>query len=526
MTALFRSSLSALVVSCLAASAQAQGAADPIAQGYDLLATGERLAAIQHFERIEASRPGDLAARFGALAGRHTRLEYDDSEQGLFEQRLDQLIADADARYRRSRQDDEALFYLAQGHMLRGGYRFEYGKGMWGAARDGAKAKTYSDAYVARHAEHADAYLTLGLYNYYVSLAPKLFRAVGWMLFLPAGDRAEGLRQIERAAASGHWFAPRATVLLMDIYGSTERRPAEALALGRQLRERYPRNDNVEFAIAALHLSPALEDRELAAAAYQRVIDRNRSGTNVDDVASRMRATIGLAGVRQEQWRLEEGIALLTSVIDSAITRPAWVLPQARLRRSNYLALLNDRSAAGDATAILADASMTDTWRRAARQQIAWIEKRSTSGEAPAYAALIPGNRLAGEERWHEARQEYARVAARFPGNPQVRYRLAWLTFASGEAERALPEMTALAASRGVPGWLKAGALLVVARAHDLAGRRDQARRTYQSIVDRHGDERPAAAAKLGLITPYTRPAEARSQGRRVGRVGTTGSER
>jgi hypothetical protein len=511
MTVLHRLSVSALLLLCLPAWARAQSAADPnaIAQGYELLAAGERLAAIQHFERIAAVRPGDLAARFGALAGRHMRLEYDDSEQAVFEQRLDQLIVDAEARHRRNEQDAEALFYLAQAHMLRGGYRFEYDKGMWGAARDGAKAKSYSEAYVAGHPEHADAYLTLGLYNYYVALAPSLFRAVGWMLFLPAGDRAEGLRQIERAAASGNWFAPRARLLLMDIYGSTERRPAEALAMGRRLRERYPQNDNVEFAIAALQQSPAFEDRDLAAAAYQRVIDRRRSATSIDEIASRMRATIGLAGVRQEQWRLDEAIGLVTSVIDSGVKRPAWALPQARLRRSNYLALLNDPSAAVDAKAILTDGTATAAWRKAAREQISWIEKRAASGEGLVYAALIPGNRLTGEKRWAEARQEYARVAAQYPGHPQVRYRIAWLAFASGDAERALPEMTALAAGgRTIPGWLKAGALLVVARTHDLAGRRDQARRTYQAIVDRHGDERPAAAARLGLITPYARPVD------------------
>lgn len=487
--------------------ASAQSApSDPIAEGYELLASGRRVASVRHFEALMTARPGALAPAFGALAARHGRLEVDEAEQAVFEVRLDQFIADATARYKRNDRDEEALFYLAQAHMLRGGYRFEYDKGMWGAARDGAKAKNYSDAYIARQPNHGDAYLTLGLYNYYVALAPSFFKAVGWMLFLPSGNRIEGLKQIERAAASGHWFAPRAKLLLMGIYGSIEHRPNDALALGQRLQERYPLNDNVGFALADLYLAAGVEDRDRAAAVYQRIIDRHRAASDIDAAASRFRATLALAGVRQEQWRLDDAIALLTSMVDAKPARPTWALPQALLRRSNYRALLNDPGAAADARLIQTHTQIA-RWREAAASQIKWIDQRVASGEAPVYSALIRGNRHVAEKQWAEARRAYEEVRARDPHNPQLRYRLAYLSFASGDAERALPEMTALAAVGKNPDWLKAGALLVVARAHDLAGRREQARRVYQTIVDRYEDQRPASAARLGLITPYVRPA-------------------
>ena len=60
--------------------------------------------------------------------------------------------------------------------MVRAAYRFNHDKGMWGAARDGAKSKRYADAYVKRHPGHADAYFTLGTYNYYVELAPSFIK--------------------------------------------------------------------------------------------------------------------------------------------------------------------------------------------------------------------------------------------------------------------------------------------------------------------------------------------------------------
>ena len=480
---------------------------DPVARAYELLAEGHRLDALEHFERQITERPGELAPAFGALAVRHTRLAVDDSEQQIFEQRIDRFIADASSRYNRNKKDDEALFYLSQAHMLRGGFRFEYGKGMWGAARDGATAKNYSDAYVARHPEHGDAYLSLGLYNYYVSLAPSYFKAVSWLLFLPSGNRAEGLKQIERAASTGQWFAPRARLVLMDIYSSLEQRPSEALAIGRRLEERYPDNDHVGLALADVYLGPALEDRDRAAEIYQGLIDRAPNDAGLDTTAGRLRATIGLAAVRQEQWRLADAIALLTPIIESRIERPSWAIPQTLLRRGNYRALLNDPAAVADAKAIVADPAFTK-WHEAAADQIKWIQARHASGEAALYTSLLAGNRLTVEKKWDAAKRAYDDVRVRNPQNAQVRYRLAYLSFARGDAEGAVPEMTALAnGGRSVPEWLRAGALLTIARVHDLAGRREQARRTYQTIVDRYENEYAARAARIGLITPYVRPA-------------------
>ena len=48
-------------------------------------------------------------------------------------------------------------------------------------------------------------------------------------------------------------------------------------------------------------------------------------------------------------------------------------------------------------------------------------------------------------------------------------------------------------------------ALLIVARAEDLAGRRDAATRAYRRIVDDYEHESAVWPARVGLITPYTR---------------------
>jgi hypothetical protein len=48
-------------------------------------------------------------------------------------------------------------------------------------------------------------------------------------------------------------------------------------------------------------------------------------------------------------------------------------------------------------------------------------------------------------------------------------------------------------------------ALLMVARADDLAGRRDQAKREYRRIVDDYEHESASWPAKAGLISLYRR---------------------
>src|SRR6185295_18219180 len=112
----------------------------------------------------------------------------------------------------------------------------------WGAARDGVKSKSYSESYLKVHPEHGDAYLPLGMYNYYVELAPAFFKVLRFLLFLPSGNRVEGLKQIERAGSQGSLFGPRADLLLVEIYSEFEGRAADAIATGERLQQRYPAN--------------------------------------------------------------------------------------------------------------------------------------------------------------------------------------------------------------------------------------------------------------------------------------------
>ena len=147
-------SLCGLTLFVLAARLGAQSAPDPVRAGYQRLFAGDKAGAHRHFDDLLKQQPDDLAFRLGSLMARRGQIENDESLMPAYERDLDELLRLAEARYGRSDRDSDALRYLASGHMLRAAYRFEHEKGMWSAARDGARAKGYSDSYVKRHPEH------------------------------------------------------------------------------------------------------------------------------------------------------------------------------------------------------------------------------------------------------------------------------------------------------------------------------------------------------------------------------------
>jgi tetratricopeptide (TPR) repeat protein len=472
--------------------------------GYRLFNNGDLAAAQQAFEKLLAASPGSLPAHFGLLQVIEQRSEGERALEPEFERRIEAFLATAEERFGRSDKDDEALFYLANGYMLRATYRLDHDKGIWGAARDGARAKRFSEQYVQRHPEHGDAYFALGTYNYYVEIAPTFIKIIRLFLFLPPGNRAAGLQQLERAHAQGSLFGPQAGLLLMEIYGSFESRPADAVRIGERLAARYPHSPKIQFSLAEVYEGPAVEDHERAAATYQRIIDNEDRRTGPERPA-KYQARLGLAAARFSRWRPNDSLAVLDAVIDRKPAAPLWVMPTFLLRRSFYRGLLDDPASIGDAKAVLAEPRWKE-WHKGATDRLQWLERRRASGEAAVFAALIPGNRLAVDRRWDEAVASYEQVRQKYADHSQVRFRLAHVAFRRGDSERALREFSVVAQDSASPDWLRAQALLFVARTHDLAGRRADAVKAYERIVARYENEGAAWAAKVGLVTPYRRP--------------------
>jgi tetratricopeptide (TPR) repeat protein len=506
--------LAAALVLVLAASSAASAQpppADPLRDAYMRYYAGDPEAAQQQFDALHAADRQNLRAWFGSLFVLQARVADDETLGPAFERGIDALIAQAEQRHARSSSDSDAVFHLALAHLLRGTYRFEHDKGMWGAARDAAKSKGYADDYLARHPEHGDAYVPLGLYNYYVDIAPNFVKVLRVLLFLPSGNRAEGLKQLERASREGDLFQPLADMMRADIYGHIEGRLGDAIPIAERLVQRFPGNFDMRFSLAAMYIHPSVEAFDAAAQQYSAVLER-ASATSRPHLNARYRATRDMANLRRAQWRIEDAIALLTPTIDRGPDTPDWVMPSFLLQRGNYRMLLNDPAAADDARRVRAAPAM-GKWHKAADQQLKAHAERARSNEGVVYAALLPGNRLMAEDRWDEAKAAYERVGAAAPGDWQVRYRLAYLEFARGSYAAAAHALSAIVTAAGrMPAWLKSAAMLTLAWTHDISGRRAEAVKLYKRIVDEYENESAASSARLGLIAPYRAPVQARSR--------------
>ena len=483
------------------AQAPAATAADPVLAAYLRFYDGDREGAYQQFESLRARDPENLTVWYGQLFVHEARIETRPALKTSFEQEIDRFLAKADERYSRTHADTEALFSLANGYLLRSRHRLEHNNSVWGAARDAAKSKGYSDEYLKQHPEHGDAYLAAGLYNYYVDIAPTFIKMLRAILFLPAGSRSEGLKQVERAAHDGSLFAPLANDVLTEIYGAFEGRVPDAVRVAEQLQRRFPDNPDYRIDLAHLYSNPAIESFDRAGEQYAAVL-AHATTASPEDRRARYGATLGLADLRRAQWRLDDAVSLLTPVIDTSTSTPDWVMPVFLLRRANNRLLLNDSGAADDARRVASNKQMS-TFHEAAQRQLTAIRERRPD-EGAIYAELIPANRLTVEHRWSDAQSAYERVGAAHPGDWQVKYRLAFLDFERGSYDASARGLEPIVAtSAKIPRWLRAAALLNLAWTHDIGGRRAEAVKLYKKVVDDYEDQNAADGARLGLLAPY-----------------------
>lgn len=488
---------------------------DAVRQGYEQLYRGDIEGAYRYFQGLAERHPGSLAADLGLLLAVQDRDLPQAEKEKQFVALADGLVAQAEARLKKDARDAEALFHLAQALMLRGINRFGR-RSFWSAFRDAARAKRTSEEFVRLQPDRADVYLGLGLYNYFMGILPTIAKVLRIFFFLPGGNRALGLEQIERAARQGDLFATQAQLQLMQIYALFENRPEEALRLVEDLKRRYPDNPEIGFRAALLYASPSVDAPAEAARELRGILRRVEAAHPNYPRRERYAALFRLALAEQQQWLLSEAIQTLTPVIDEAPVEPDWVLPQFLFTRANQRNLAGDLEASEDAQRILSEKKWKD-WHKRVRDLLKRMEERQRSGEAAVYAELIPGNRLVAEGRWADAARFYERIRHERPDDWQVRYRLAYLEFARGEYSRATAAFDEIIQSnpfdgrqsQGKPGrmpeWLKANALLHRAQLHDLGGEREAAIKLYRKVADDYEEERAAGLARLGLLAPYRR---------------------
>jgi hypothetical protein len=151
--------------------------------------------------------------------------------------RAEQLSTECLAR---NASDENALLALTLVYGLRADYAAMLEHQDLAALRFSNKGNEWARKLLAISPESYDAYVATGIQKYLVGLKPAPVR---WMLRFKGikGDRDEGLRELELAAAKGHYLAPFARILLAIAYLRKDEQEA-AMELLTGLRQEFPNN--------------------------------------------------------------------------------------------------------------------------------------------------------------------------------------------------------------------------------------------------------------------------------------------
>jgi len=113
----------------------------------------------------------------------------------------------------------------------------------------------------------ADAYLGLGLYNYYVDTLSALAKILRFFMGIPGGDKREGLRQLEIASTKGELTPLEARFNMAKSLRNYDHDYARAEQAAAPLVTEYPRN--CIFLLLAGDIEQKLGHTEEAAARYR-----------------------------------------------------------------------------------------------------------------------------------------------------------------------------------------------------------------------------------------------------------------
>ncbi len=266
-------------------------------------------------------------------------LDQDDtSRDARLMAKVDASIAAGEAWVEREPKRAEAWFYNGGAYgtrVLLRGLRAQY----LAAARDGKRIHDSLRQAVTLDPGLGDAYFGLGLYHYYAAIAPAAARLIRFLLLLPAGDRAGGLREMEETRSRGLLLRGEADYQLHLIYLWYERQPMRSLSLVEDLHKRHPNNPLFFLRLASVQ-GDYLRNHQAALQTYRALFDAARSNRVAMPAMSDANARLGMAQELDALCNSEQAIEQARAVIAQ---RPA--SPYAAVARANYqLGVIYDRA--------------------------------------------------------------------------------------------------------------------------------------------------------------------------------------
>lgn len=183
----------------------------------------------------------------------------DPKTDAAFRQLAGAAVQKAEAALKKQPGDPDARYYLGAAHGLLAGYEGTVARAFISALRHGLKAVELHQQVLEQDPGYADAYITVGSYNYVMGSLPFFFKLLA-ALGGHHGSREEGLRQLRLVAERGRYAKDDGRVALLTFL-ARERNWKEMLPQLEQLASRYPQNFifRMEHAQVLLRLGKSIE---------------------------------------------------------------------------------------------------------------------------------------------------------------------------------------------------------------------------------------------------------------------------
>jgi tetratricopeptide (TPR) repeat protein len=146
----------------------------------------------------------------------------------------------------------------------------------------------------------SDAYLGIGIYNYFVDTLPAIVKILGVFIGLPGGSRTEGLHQLQLCAEKGELLKPEAKFYLAKNYTrANERQYERSMRLFGELQQEFPHNPLWPMLIGSLQYR--LGRPQKGEAIYREVYQRTAGKSSEVDKALHKAASQALERIHPEQ---------------------------------------------------------------------------------------------------------------------------------------------------------------------------------------------------------------------------------
>lgn len=237
--------------------------------------------------------------------------------------------------------DPDAHYELGASVALAASYKATIEGNALPALRDAKRAYTAHEKVLELDPRRKDASLILGLYRYLVSMLPRAFRMVAYLVGFDGG-KDEAIRLVEEAAAYPGDTRSEAQFALVLLY-NRERQFGGAQRVLSDLKRRFPRNRLVWLESGSTWL------REERAAKAEQALDVGFSKL-VQDERVRMKGEESIwrlkrGAARVAQGRLDQAVPDLEAASDGDY---AWVVGHAHVELGKVADLEGERERAKD----------------------------------------------------------------------------------------------------------------------------------------------------------------------------------